>query len=141
MDLPSCPSSSHLENLTRPLVLAVDDNEDNLVLLAQLLEIIEYSFITAADGQTTLAMAQTHQPNLILLDMMLPDISGIDVADKLRQNPQTRAIPIIAVTAMAGAEEREQFLAAGCVDYVTKPYTIECLEVAIRRHIRCIDSL
>ena len=127
-------------DLRRPLVLAVDDDEDNLELLSQLLDLISCSFITAANGDTAIVMAQKHQPDLILLDMMLPDKSGIDVTYRLKQDPQTMAIPIIAVTAMAREKDRDSFLLAGCTDYVAKPYILEHLEVIIRRHLFASSS-
>lgn len=135
MDSQRCLNSGQQDSLRRPLVLAVDDNEDNLQLLTQLLVLIECSFITAADGQTTIVMAQNYQPDLILLDMMLPDLNGIDVVHHLKQDPQTMMIPIIAVTAMARAEDRERFLNAGCKEYIKKPYIIDELEATI---LRCL---
>ena len=123
------------QNISQPLVLVVDDNEDNLQLLTQLLELMDCAFITAADGETTISMAKNYQPNLILLDMMLPDISGIEVSCNLKQDAQTKNIPIVAVTAMARVEDKERFLVAGCVDCVTKPYNIEDLEIIIRKYI------
>jgi len=123
------------QNISKPLVLVVDDNEDNLQLLTQLLELMDCTFITAADGETTISMAKNYQPDLILLDMMLPDISGIEVSSNLKQDAQTKNIPIVAVTAMARVEDKERFLVAGCVDCVTKPYNIEDLEMIIRKYI------
>ena len=127
-------SNSSTDNI-QPLILAVDDNEDNLQLLSQLLMIMNCCFITAKDGKSAIAMAQAHQPKLILLDMMLPDLSGIEVANCLKQNPQTMEISIIAVTAMARGEDKERFAIAGCNDCVTKPYVIDELEAMIRRYI------
>jgi CheY-like chemotaxis protein len=123
------------KNSGQPLVLAVDDNEDNLQLLTQLLELIDCSFITAAGGETAILKAKNYQPNLILLDMMLPDISGVEVIYSLKQDPQTMEIPIIAVTAMARAEDRERFILAGCVDCVTKPYLVDELETMICKYV------
>lgn len=123
------------ENIRQPLVLVVDDNEDNLQLLTQLLELMECSFITATDGVTTISMANKHPPDLILLDMMLPDISGIEVSCKLKQDPQTKNIPIVAVTAMARVEDKQRFLVAGCVECVTKPYNVEDVEAIVRKYI------
>ena len=80
MDSKPFSEDSDQNNIDRPLVLAVDDNEDNLQLLMQLLEIVECTCITATNGQTTLVKAEKYQPDLILLDMMLPDLSGIDIA-------------------------------------------------------------
>lgn len=119
----------------QPLILAVDDNEDNLQLISQLLVLMNCSFITASDGKSAITIAQTHQPKLILLDMMLPDLSGIEVANCLKQNPQTMGISIIAVTAMARGEDKERFAVAGCDECVTKPYVIDELEAIIRRYI------
>lgn len=135
MSLSIFPDRSEQINTEQPLILAVDDNDDNLQLLTQLLVLMECSYISATDGITTLELAQKYQPKLILLDMMLPDLSGIEVASRLKENAQTASIPIIAVTAMARAEDKESFIVAGCVDYVTKPYIIDDLEVIIRRYV------
>jgi len=135
MSLSNFPDRSEQINAKQPLILAVDDNDDNLQLLTQLLVLMECSYVTATDGITTLELAQKYQPKLILLDMMLPDLSGIEVASRLQENAQTVSIPIIAVTAMARAEDKESFIIAGCVDYVTKPYIIDDLEVIIRRYV------
>lgn len=134
MSLSNFPNRSEQINTEQPLILAVDDNDDNLQLLTQLLVLMECSYVSATDGLTTLELAQKYQPKLILLDMMLPDLSGIEVASRLKQNSQTSSIPIVAVTAMARAEDKESFIVAGCVDYVTKPYIIDDLEVIIRRY-------
>lgn len=120
---------------SQSLILAVDDNEDNLYLISQLLVDMECCFITAKDGNSAISMAQTYQPKLILLDMMLPDLSGIEVANYLKQAPQTMEISIIAVTAMARGEDKEKFAIAGCDDCITKPYIIEELEAMIRKYI------
>lgn len=135
MSLSNFPDRSEQINTEQPLILAVDDNDDNLQLLTQLLVLMECSYVTATDGITTLELAQKYRPKLILLDMMLPDLSGIEVANRLKQNSQTSSIPIIAVTAMARAEDKESFIVAGCVDYVTKPYIIDDLEIIIRRYV------
>lgn len=127
------PNSTQPDCLRQPLVLAVDDNEDNLQLLTQLLMLIECSYITAADGATAVIMAQNYQPNLILLDMMLPDLDGIEVVTRLKRDPETSTIPVIAVTAMARVEDQHRFLLAGCKEYIKKPYIIEELEATIRR--------
>jgi two-component system cell cycle response regulator DivK len=112
----------------QPLVLVVDDNEDNLVLLSFVVEQLNCQIITAGDGQTTLELAQSCQPILILLDIMLPDLNGMEVVAHLRQNPLTKAIPIIAVTAMASEQDRDRILLAGCNAYVSKPYYVDELE-------------
>lgn len=117
------------------LVLAVDDNEDNLMLITFVLELFGCSFISAADGQTALALIQDYHPDLILLDIMLPDLDGIEFVSRLRQNPRTSMIPVIAVTAMARAEDRDRILSAGCNDYISKPYIVDDLEAMLRRYL------
>ncbi|MFE1748436.1 response regulator [Coleofasciculus sp. H7-2] len=124
-----------------PVILAVDDDEDNLLLLAYVLEPLNCLIITAVDGHTAFEKAQTEQPNLILLDIMLPDLDGLHVVRQLRQNPQTSTIPVIAVTALARPEDRERILTAGCNDYISKPYLLEDIEAVIRRNLRWNPSL
>lgn len=117
------------------LVLAVDDNEDNLMLITFVLELFGCSFISASDGQTALSLIQDNHPDLILLDIMLPDLDGIEFVSRLRQNPRTKMIPVIAVTAMARTEDRDRILSAGCNDYISKPYIVDDLEALLRRYL------
>lgn len=119
----------------QPLVLVVDDNEDNLSLLAFLVEQLDCQIITAIDGKTALDLMENHQPALILLDMMLPDLDGLEVLSRIRQNPVNAKIPVIAVTAMARAQDRERILSAGCDEYVTKPYNVDEIEALMRRYL------
>lgn len=135
MDLQQRFDISDRLDLRQPLVLAVDDNEDNLQLLSELLVLCQCSVITATNGATTILKAKNSQPNLILLDMMLPDISGIEVANCLKLDSQTKNIPIVAVTAMARLEDLDRFILAGCIECVTKPYNIDDLEAIIRKYI------
>ncbi len=113
------------------LILSVDDREDSLLLSSLIIESLGYFSITASDGQTALTLAQKDQPSLILLDIALPDIDGLEVLHRLKQNFLTSTIPVIAVTAMAMKDEREQILAAGFDDYLSKPYMLEDLECIV----------
>lgn len=126
---------SQVDNSKWRLILAVEDGADNLELMIQVLELIGFPLITATDGRTAIAMAQQHQPDLILLDMLLPDISGVEVAQRLKQDSRTAKIPIIAVTAMDAEEEKKRCLSAGCIDFVAKPYDIQLLETVIKRYL------
>lgn len=121
--------------LSQPLVLAVDDDEDNLLLLTEVLTPLNCSIITASYGQQALNLALEQQPALILLDVMLPDISGMEVVRQLKQNPHTSDIPVIAVTALARKEDRDRLFLAGCDDYVSKPYMLDDLEAVINYHL------
>ena len=123
-------------------ILVVDDDQDNLLLINyQLLQLLDCTVLSAQDGQTALSLAQTYTPDLILLDIMLPEMDGFEVARYLKQNAQTQAIPIIAVTAMARSLDHELALASGCDDYVCKPYEMETLADAIERNLNLPASL
>lgn len=121
--------------LLSPLILAVEDNEDNLLLLSYALESLGCKLICQKDSLTTVLVAKEYQPDLILLDILLPGMSGIDVVRSLKQEPLTSHIAAIAVTALASAEDREQILNAGFNDYISKPYMIEDLEALVRRYL------
>lgn len=128
--------SSNLHSIvSKPLILVVDDDPDNLLLLAYTLEPLGCSLLTAADGLTALQRAQTHQPDLIFLDILMPYMDGIEVITQLRQKAKTKNIPAIAVTALARKEDRERLLRAGFDDYLSKPYMIEDVEALVQRYL------
>lgn len=120
---------------TKPLILAVDDDEDNLLLLAYALEPLGCSLITAVDGLSALKKAQTYHPDLILLDILLPCMDGTEVVSHLKKDPKTQNIPVIAVTALASTQDQQYILQSGCDDYISKPYMIYDLETLVRRHL------
>ncbi|HEY9851199.1 MAG TPA: response regulator [Leptolyngbyaceae cyanobacterium] len=135
-DFPHLPNNSASPILNRPLVLVADDHEDNLMLISLAVQqLLGYSSIAAQDGPTTICLAQLYQPDLILLDIVLPHLNGIEVIHRLKQHPQTKHIPIVAVTALAKREDCDRILAAGCDDYISKPYMLEDLETTIHRYI------
>lgn len=105
-------------------ILIVEDNELNLKLLHDVLEVHGYATMTAREGEAALAMARDEQPDLILLDLQLPDISGYDAVRQLKQDPQTREIPVVAVTAFAMAGDETKALTAGCDAYIAKPIVL-----------------
>lgn len=119
----------------KPLVLAVDDDEDNLLLLMEVLTSLSCTVITATSGQQAFNLALEQQPALILLDVMLPDINGVEIVRQLKQNLQTITIPVIAVTALARQEDRDRLFLAGCDDYISKPYMLDDLEAVIQYHL------
>ncbi|AFY87411.1 response regulator [Chroococcidiopsis cubana SAG 39.79] len=127
--------NNYLSKMHQPLILAVDDDEDNLELLTEVLYPLNCHIITAKDGRSTISIAQQQRPDLILLDILLPDICGTEITRMLKQNPQTQNITVIAVTALARAEDRESLLAAGCSAYISKPYMLDDLEAVICRYL------
>ena len=104
-----------------PKVLLVEDNEMNLDMLSRRLRRKKFEVVTAEDGQTGIEMAVSERPDLILMDMSLPVMDGWEATRRIKANPETRDIPVIALTAHAMAEDRQKALAAGCDDYDTKP--------------------
>lgn len=123
------------QNSQPPLILAVEDNEDNLLLLSYTLESLGCKLIRQNDGLTTLLVAKEYQPDIILLDILLPGLSGMDIVRSLKQEPLTSHIVVIAVTALASTEDRERILSAGFNDYISKPYMIEDLEAVVSRYL------
>ena len=119
----------------QPLVLVVEQNLHNLELLNSRLKLLNLSCICAKQGVRALILAQTHQPDLILLDIMLPDLSGLQVIHYLKRNPETTRIPIIGVTTLTREQNGNSILLAGAEDCITKPYNFNQLEVVIRRHL------
>ena len=105
-------------------VLVVEDNELNLKLLKDLLEYQAYRVITTRLGQPALGLARQYKPDLILMDIQLPDISGMEATQRLKSDEQTREIPIIAVTAFAMSGDEARILASGCDAYVPKPFNV-----------------
>ena len=105
-------------------ILLVEDNEDNRDMLSRRLLRRNYEVVLAFDGEQGIDMAATEQPDLILMDMSLPGIDGWEATRRLKQDPQTSSIPIIALTAHAMSSDRQRALDAGCEDYDTKPIEI-----------------
>ena len=108
-------------------ILLVEDNEDNRDMLSRRLEMNGYEVVVAVDGEEGVAMAASEAPDLILMDMGLPLIDGWEATRRIKADPATHAIPVIAFTANAMSGDREKALAAGCDDYDTKPVEMQRL--------------
>ncbi|MGM0542447.1 MAG: response regulator transcription factor [Pseudomonadota bacterium] len=108
-------------------VLVVDDEPNILISLEFLMQQAGFDVITAEDGEQALAHVQQAPPDLILLDISLPSISGFDVLEQLRQQTATAALPIIMLTAHGREVEREKGMALGADDYITKPFSTQAL--------------
>jgi len=102
-------------------ILLIEDNELNRDMLSRRLQKRGYEIVMAVDGETGITMAQSAAPSLILMDMSLPGIDGWEATRRLKGLPETRHIPIMALTAHAMATDRDKALAAGCDDFDTKP--------------------
>ena len=104
-----------------PRILLVEDNEMNRDMLSRRLQRKGYSVLIAVDGEQGLATAYSEIPDLILMDISLPFIDGYEVTRRLKANPRTKQIPVIALTAHALLTDRDKAMKAGCNDYDTKP--------------------
>src|SRR5437762_13650993 len=105
-------------------VLIVEDNELNLKLLNDLLEYQGYTVIVRRLGEPAHVLARQYKPDLILMDIQLPDISGMEATQRLKSDEQTRGIPVIAVTAFAMSGDEAKILASGCDAYLAKPFNV-----------------
>jgi len=108
-------------------ILVIEDNEDNLSLMRLLLERANYEVLAATNGFAGLEAARAEQPNLILLDLAMPEMDGWEVARELKNDIVTRNIPIIAVTAHALPKDRERAVEAGCNAFIVKPFSVSKL--------------
>ena len=115
-----------------PKILYVEDNDDNVFVIRGRLTRLGFEMVVAVDGEQGVAMAETEAPDLILMDLRLPGIDGWEATRRLKAAPETKAIPVIALSAYAMAGDREKALAAGCDDYVTKPVDFAKLLERIR---------
>jgi two-component system cell cycle response regulator DivK len=102
-------------------ILYVEDNEDNVYVLKNRLARAGHTVLVASDGAQGVTMAAAEQPNLILMDLSLPVLDGWEATRRIKAAPETRNIPVIALTAHAMAGDREKAIAAGCDDFDTKP--------------------
>jgi DNA-binding response OmpR family regulator len=119
----------------KPQILIVDDNPTNLEVIADYLEDSGFDITVARDGESVLDRMPYTQPDLILLDVMMPDMDGFQVCYRLKADEATKDIPIIFMTVLAGTQDKVKSFAAGAVDYVTKPIQKEEILIRIKTHL------
>jgi two-component system, cell cycle response regulator DivK len=118
------------------VILIAEDEPDNQVILQTVVEsLVGARSRVVGDGLAVLACVERERPRMILLDLMMPVLDGFQVAQRLKGNPLTAAIPIVAVSALARPDDREAALAAGCDAFVRKPFDLDELEQVIRTHL------
>ena len=115
--------------------LVVDDSTANRRILASLLESAGVRVITAAGGLEAIQLARTHRPEVIFMDLKMRDVDGLEATRRLRRDPATATIPVVAVTASAFGDVRQTAQAAGCVDYLSKPVLAESLFTMLQKHL------
>ncbi len=119
----------------RPTILIVDDSPDSVALLSSLLR-ADYRVKVAISGERALAIVRDHEaPDLILLDIVLPDLDGYEVCKRLKANPATVAIPVIFLSAKADAGDEKRGLDLGAVDYITKPVSPSLVMAKVKTHL------
>ena len=121
---------------SRGRILIVEDNEKNLKLVRDLLEFEGYEIIEARNAATGVALAAEEQPNLILMDVGLPDFDGVAALGRLRSDRRTASIPVLAVTAYAMADDRRRLLDAGFDGYIEKPIDVRRFQEEVRAMLR-----
>ena len=132
----SLQSSKLNGNGTHPKrVLIVEDNELNMKLFNDLLEAHGYYTLQTKDGVEALRMARAHRPDLILMDIQLPEVSGLEVTKWLKEDDELRSIPIIAVTAFAMKGDEQKIRDGGCEAYIAKPISVASFMSTVERFL------
>jgi two-component system cell cycle response regulator DivK len=120
--------------MTGPQVLVVEDNERNMKLFRDVLQASGYRTLEATTGERAVELVIDHGPDLVLMDIQLPDIDGVEALDRLRADERTASVPVLALTAQAMEGNREHFLAAGFDGYLSKPVNIADLVATVKRY-------
>jgi two-component system cell cycle response regulator DivK len=116
-------------------VLIVEDNELNMKLFNDLLEAHGYTTLQTKDGREALSIAREHRPDLILMDIQLPEISGLEITRQLKEDAELRGIPVVAVTAFAMKGDEEKIRQGGCEGYISKPISIAGFMKVVEHHL------
>ena len=118
------------------LILIVEDNDRNLELVQDILELRGFRTLTAVCGSDSISLAKRYAPDLILMDIQLPDVDGVEALHRLRSEEATRSIPVLALTAFAMTADRQRFIDAGFDGYLAKPIDVRTLADVVRKHCR-----
>jgi len=116
-------------------ILVVEDNPMNMELVVDLLELYGYDVTGAEDGFEALEFVKQIEFDLILLDMQLPEMNGSEILEKLKSDPDTARMPVVALTAHAMAGDEERFVKAGCAGYISKPINIREFKPAVEQYL------
>ena len=122
------------------IVLIVEDNELNMKLFHDLLESQGFRTLQTREGLSALALARENRPDLILMDIQLPEISGLEVTKWLKDDPELAHIPVIAVTAFAMKGDEERIRSGGCEAYISKPISVTHFLEVVRRHLGLVPA-
>ena len=120
-------------------VLIVEDNELNMKLFHDLLEAHGIDTVQTREGKRAFDMAREHKPDLIIMDIQLPEISGLEITKQLKQDDELRSIPVIAVTAFAMKGDEQKIREGGCEDYISKPISVARFIEVVKKHLNNAD--
>ncbi len=118
------------------IILCIEDNLENRMLVRRVLEVEGYQVIEADSGNTGLQKAETMAPDLVLMDINLPEIDGYELTHRLKQMPHLAGVPVVAMTANVMKGDREKTLAAGCDGYIQKPIDVDQLPLQVARFLQ-----
>jgi two-component system cell cycle response regulator DivK len=124
-----------MNSASAKLVLIVEDNDLNMKLFRDLLEAHGYRTIHTRNGLEVLPIAKKHHPDLIIMDIQLPEVSGLEITRWLKDDTELKSIPVIAVTAFAMKGDEEKIRAGGCEDYLSKPISVNQFIATVRRYL------
>ena len=138
LGIPAAKIAERIEKLsdTRSKILLVDDEIDTLLPLKRSLEVEDYQVVGASNGREALMKAKIEIPDLILIDLMMPEMDGYEVCAQLKDDPLTKKIPVIILTAKDAVREKVKGLDIGADDYVTKPFNLNELKARIKSVLR-----
>lgn len=134
-DKAHAPGSTRVQSL-RKTILVVEDNELNMKLFEDLLQAHGYRILTTKDGKEALRMAKEHRPDLVLMDIQLPEISGLEVTRLMKADADIRHIPVVAVTAFAMKGDEEKIRQGGCEGYISKPISVSRFIETIQKFLK-----
>lgn len=117
-------------------ILIVEDNELNMKLFRDLLEAHGYGTIETRNGADVLRLARERKPDLVLMDIQLPEISGLDITRWLKEDAELRHIPVVAVTAFAMKGDEQKIREGGCEDYISKPISVTNFIETVQKHLK-----
>jgi two-component system, cell cycle response regulator DivK len=120
--------------MTGPQVLVVEDNERNMKLFRDVLQASGFRTLEATTGERAVELVFEHRPDLVLMDIQLPDVDGIEALDRVRADDRFASVPVVALTAQAMEGDRERFLAAGFDGYLSKPVDIADFVATVKRY-------
>ena len=129
-----------MSNLEKNTILIVDDEPINIQLLSRILG-ADYKLFAAKDGSTALKMAKEHLPDLILLDIVMPEISGYDVLEEIKATEELKEIPVVFITGLDSADDEEKGLSLDAADYINKPFKDNVVKLRVRNQIKIVNAL